>query len=65
MRTFFPYFFNSLSINDIKTLTQNEEWIVEVFGGFWKLVMEKFEKFHVGESKPPLDIQNPSRFSSK
>jgi hypothetical protein len=49
MKTFFPSFFNSLSNNDISALIKHEDWIVEIFCGFWELVMKKFENPSFGD----------------
>jgi len=34
MHTFFPSFFNTLSKNDIVSLLEHEDWIVDIFGIF-------------------------------
>jgi hypothetical protein len=33
-----------LSYEDIKILHDNEEWLVESFGGFWEIVLKKIEE---------------------
>jgi hypothetical protein len=44
MKIFYPSFFNSLSEEDMTSLVKNEDWIVDIFGCFWDLVLKKFEK---------------------
>jgi len=49
MHTFYPSFFNTLSKNDISSLIKHEDWIMEIFGSFWELVLNKFEKPPLGD----------------
>jgi hypothetical protein len=45
MNVSFPSFLNSLSNEDIKILHDNEEWLVEIFGGFnWDIVLKTIEE---------------------
>jgi hypothetical protein len=42
MRLFYPNFFSKLSVDEVDYLHANEEWVLEIFGDFWEILMRKF-----------------------
>jgi hypothetical protein len=56
MHVFFPSFFNTLTKDDITSLYKHEDWIVDIFGGFWEIVLKTFEEMKMGKIPPETDM---------
>jgi hypothetical protein len=44
MRLFFPSFFIKLSSVELDYLKVNENWVLDIFGEFWGILMKNIEK---------------------
>jgi hypothetical protein len=56
MQLFFPSFFSKLSSEEFEYLRSNENWVLEIFGDFWDILMKKFVDLDVGSGIGPKGL---------